>query len=81
MVGSVGIAALIGHVAFWVLLACGWLSGQLSGRGVLIYLVLWFVARMGPAYTTFGDAMFAPIVAVLDIALVLWIFKGDVRLT
>jgi hypothetical protein len=81
MVGSAGIAALVGHVAFWVLLAYGWFWDELSGRGVLIYLLLWLVARIGLAYTNFGDAMFTPIIAVLDIALVLWIFKGDVRLT
>ena len=78
---SAGIAALIAHVGFWVLLAYGWFWDEIGPRGIAVFLLLWvggrYLVRMVPE----GPAMFPSFVALLDIALVFIIFKGDVRLT
>ena len=47
-----------------------------------MFLLLWVAGLYGlPFLFEYGDALFSPFVAVLDIALVFLIFKGDVRLT
>ena len=78
--GSAGIAALIAHVSFWVLLVYGWASSGLGWRGVAVFLVLWIAGFCGLPYLPYGSAMFSSFVAVCDIALVLTIFKGDVAI-
>jgi hypothetical protein len=78
---SAGIAALIAHAAFWVLLVYGWFWGDLGPRGIAVFVLLWLAGRLGLPMLPYGAAMFPSWVAVLDIALVFLIFKGDVRLT
>jgi hypothetical protein len=77
---SVGLASLVAHAAFWLLLFCGWLTEDLSARGIAIYAIAWLAGLFLLPYAPYGAALFSPAVAVLDIALVLTIFKGDVRL-
>lgn len=48
---------------------------------MVAFLVLWFAGFYGLPYLPYGAAMFSSFVALLDIALVLLIFRGDVRLT
>jgi hypothetical protein len=81
MVGSVGIAAWVAHVGFWLLLAYGWGWGELGPRGVVVFALLWLAGLFGLPFIPYGRAFFFPFVAVLDIALVFAIFKGDVPLT
>ena len=80
MVGSAAISAWVAYLAFWILLVRGCVGGELGRRGCAIALALWIagygVFRQLPSY-----APFASYVAVLDIALVFVIFKGDVRVT
>lgn len=78
---SAGIAALVAHAAFWTLLAYGWVQEEIGPRVVAIFLLLWGAALIGLRWVPVGDAMFPSFVALLDIALVFVIFKGDVRLT
>jgi hypothetical protein len=78
--GSAGLASLIAHAAFWLLLLYGWLSEDVGVRGAVISVATWTAALFLLPYAPYGDALFAPFVAVLDIALVLIIFKGDLRL-
>jgi hypothetical protein len=78
---SAGIAAWIAHLAFWVLLPYGWAWDELGPRGVIVFLVLWMLGFYGLPFFPLGAAMFSSFVAVLDVALVLLIFKGDVRLS
>lgn len=78
---SAGIAALIAHVAFWVLLACGWFRDELGPRAIAVFVLLWMGGMFGLPLVAYGSAMFPSFVAVLDIVLVFIIFKGDVRLT
>jgi hypothetical protein len=78
---SAGIAAWVAHLAFWVLLLYGWAWDELGPRGVIVFLVLWMLGFYGLPVFPLGAAMFSSFVAVMDVALVLLIFKGDVRLS
>ena len=80
--GSPAIAAFIGFWAFWVLLIYGYAVGELSRKAVVIFLALWLAVRLGLGLVPWvaAHSLFAPYVAVLDIALVFVIFEGDVRL-
>ena len=71
------------HAAFWSLLLYGWASGELTVRRIAVVLIAWLTGRIGLPYVPYepARAMFSSFVAVLDIALVFTIFKGDVRLT
>ncbi|HLA15073.1 MAG TPA: hypothetical protein VJZ25_08620 [Gemmatimonadaceae bacterium] len=79
--GSAGVAGWIAHIAFWVLLPYGWLQDELGAGGVSVFLLLWLSGLFGFPLLPYGGFLFSPFVAVLDIALVFIIFKGDVRLT
>jgi hypothetical protein len=79
--GSAGIAGWIAHIAFWVLLPCGWLWDELGARGVALFLSLWLTGLFGLPFLPYGGFLFSPFVAVLDVALVFILFKGDVKLS
>jgi hypothetical protein len=66
--------------AFWLLLVYGWLSEDLRARGAVIFVIMWLAGLFLLPYVSYGDALFSPLVALLDIALALAIFKGDLRL-
>ena len=78
--GSPAVAAWIAHVAFWGLLARGWMSGDLGIRGTVIALTLWLTGYFCLPLFPYGAAFFSSFVAVVDIGLVFAIFKGDVRI-
>ena len=80
MVGSPAVAALVAHVGFWLLLVYGLMWEEIGWRGLAVFLTLWIAGRYGLPYVPYGAALFSSYVAVLDIALVFVIFKGDVRL-
>jgi hypothetical protein len=81
--GSPAVAALIAHFAFWGLLVYGWATGALGVVQAGVVIVLWLAGAIGLPYVPYepAHAMFPSLVAVLDIALVFMIFKGDVRLS
>ena len=79
MVGSALIGAWIAHVAFWILIAIA--AAQACYRLTVIFVGLWLIGYTAARSVAFGAAWFVPYVAALDIALVLIIFKGDIRLT
>jgi len=79
--GSPVLAAWFSHAAFWALLGCGLLLGELRLRSTAIYLMLWLLGYIGLPYIPYGPALVAPFVAALDIALVFTVFKGDIRLS
>jgi hypothetical protein len=78
--GSPAIAALIAEVAFWALLFVGFWTGELSARVGGAVLFLWLCAFFGGAYRPYW-LPFSSCVAILDVALVLMVAKGDVRLS
>jgi hypothetical protein len=77
---SSGIAALIAHAAFWAVMLCGWWLGELRARATAVFLSLWITAYAVCQFAPRVQAFFAPVVAILAIALVFKVFKGDVRL-
>ncbi len=79
--GSPFVAAWISHVSFWMLLGYGSVWGELNATRIVIFLTLWVAGFFGLPYVPYGASLFSSFVAVLDVALVLTIFKGDVRLT
>ena len=74
------VAALLAHGAFWFLLVYGWFWDELCPRGIAVFLLLWLAGMFGLRSVSYGAALFPSFVAVLDIALVFAIFKGDVYL-
>jgi hypothetical protein len=64
---------------FWILLIAGWILGELHVIGTAFFVLLWLAGFAGARFVLHG-MLFTPYVAVLDIALVLAVFKGDVRL-
>ena len=79
---STAIAGLIAHIAFWALLIAGLALSELGKRSIVTFLVLWFAGLWGRRYLPYGaDLFFSSFVAVLDVALVLLVFKGDIRTT
>ena len=81
--GSPAAAAWIAHVAFWILLAYGVAVGELRQKGAALSVALWCVGLIGLPYVPYEPvrAMFSSFVAILDVALVFVIFRGDIRLT
>jgi hypothetical protein len=80
MVGSVAVAAWIAIVAFPVLLVWGWLSGELGVKALVIFALMGLAAWLGLSRLAAGGNFVTPVLAVIDIALVLVVFKGDVRI-
>jgi hypothetical protein len=82
MVGSPAVAAWIAQLAFWVVLALGLFYGELSRRAIVMFVALWVAGSFGlPRLFESGGVFVPPYIAVLDIALVWIVFKGDIRLT
>jgi hypothetical protein len=56
----------------------GWFADELGPRGTTVFLALWLSGFFFLPFLPYGAALFSPLVAVLDIALVFTVFKGDV---
>ena len=78
--GSITVAGWIALGGFWFLLVYGWAFDEIHWPGIVVFLSLWFLARFGLPYIH-GEGFVITCVAILDIALVFVIFKGDVPLT
>ena len=80
--GSAAVASWIAYVAFWGLLLCGWLWDELRPSTIVTFVVLWVAGFLGlPVLGPTVAAIFPSYMAILDVALVLLIFQGDVPLT
>jgi hypothetical protein len=77
---GVGFAWWVAQGAFWILLVAGWFAEEIGPRAISVFVALWLGGLFGMPVLPYGGQLFAPYVAVLDIALVFAIFKGDVRL-
>ena len=64
---------------FWILLVVGWWLDEIGIKASTIFVVLWIAGYAGSRFL-FPGIWFLPFVALLDIALVLAVFKADVRL-
>lgn len=81
MIGSVAIAGFVAQAAFWILLVWGAIGAALRWRAIAAFITLWIAGRAALPFTPYGLTLFTPYLAVLDIVLVLMIFKGDIRIT
>jgi hypothetical protein len=77
--GSLGCFEWIIRLVFWVLL---WLSRDELGPGwfwglAIFWLAGWWISTLVPG----GPYLFMSLLALVDIALVLVVFQGDVRIT
>ena len=79
--GSVGLAAWIAKIVFVSLLIVGGVSGELRARGIAVFLILGALAWIGLLYVPRGADFVTSALAVIDIAMVLVIYKGDLRIT
>lgn len=78
--GAPAVAAFVGFWIFWILLPYGYATDELSPKQIAAFLLLWIGGRVALSYLPL-TGLFSPYVAILDIALVFMIFKGDVRLS
>jgi hypothetical protein len=78
--GSVGLAAWIARLAFPILLARGWLSGELGPKATAVFVALGLLAWIGLPLLPNGVNFVTSALAVLDIGLVLLVFKRDIRI-
>jgi hypothetical protein len=81
LVSTPVIGALVAQIAFWVLLVLGVSSRALGARGAAVFVALWTAGYLILPRIAWWTAGFIPSwIALLDIALVFIVFKGDVRL-
>ena len=71
--------ALLPHVVFWAVLAAGWYMAELSYRQIGIALGLWIAAITLVPMAPYGGLWMTAIVALMDVVLILKVFKGDIR--
>ena len=79
MGGSSTVAGWVAQIAFWVLIVVGWRDlGHVRG---IVFVALWLVGRVVAGwFPPWGALWLLPYVALLDVGLVLCIFRGDVRI-
>lgn len=76
--GSPAIGAYIAHIVFWILVIAATVDRRWRVSAVCV--ALWVAGRQA-LHAVGGSAFFVSLVAVLDIALVLILFKRDIRLS
>jgi hypothetical protein len=82
MVGSPAVAAAAAQFGFWVLLALGAYYGELNRKWLGAFVALWAAGSFGPPRLgPYSGLYLTRWIAVLDIALVLMVFKKDIRLS
>jgi hypothetical protein len=70
---------IVAHAVFWSILLVG--GAELGLRRSALFLLLWFAGYAGSRYLLVnGSLAFVSYVAVLDIILVVVVFKGDLPL-
>ena len=75
---SIAVLGWVGRVSFWVLLFVG--REELGWKGIGAFVALWGAGWLALRRVSMGPFWFMAVVAVLDVFLVLIIFKGDVRI-
>jgi hypothetical protein len=85
--GSAGVAAWMAQVVFGALLLLGLLWGDLGVKRAAWFVALWIAGYFALPLLPFAGvgglagALFSPYVALLDIALVFVVLKGDVKIS
>jgi uncharacterized membrane protein YGL010W len=82
VIDSAAVGAWIAQIAFWVLIALAIGSDALSKKAAAVFVVCWLAGYIGlPRISWWTGSFVTSWVAVLDIALVFIVFKGDVKIT
>jgi hypothetical protein len=71
---------IIPLATFFVLLVVGLVLQELTFKGVLAFLTVWVVCLIGFAALDISGYLFVGVQALLDIALILRIFHGNIVL-
>ena len=79
--GSIGVAAWIAKLAFVGLLIAGIISGEPRPRWIAVFLTLGVLAWLGLPYVPGGAGFVTTALAIVDVALVFAVCKGDIRIT
>jgi hypothetical protein len=79
-VGLIG-AAWIVKLAFIGLLIAGVVSGALRAKGLAVFLALGTLAWLGLPFVPRGADFVTSALALVDVALVFVVCRGDVRIT
>lgn len=72
-------ASIVVLWGFWVLALVAFFQGELSLKTIGIFVAIWIAGFIGLRFVLYGG-LFLPYVALLDVAFVLAILKGDVKL-
>jgi hypothetical protein len=67
----------IAHILFWAFLLIG--ASDMDRSSVAIYVGLWLAGYVATHWMSSGGLVFVSYVALLDVALVFHVFKGDIR--
>lgn len=79
--GSPEIGQWIAVIAFPTLLILGYISEELTPKWIGAFAILGVAAWMGlPRFPPSGGYLVTPALAVLDVILILMIFKRDIRI-
>jgi len=57
-----------------------WIGDTMPVNTRVVFLVLWFAGLFGLPFLPYGETLFSPFIAILDIILVFMLFKGDIRI-
>jgi len=72
--------ALLPHVAFFVLLGAGWWLQELSMRRVGLFFATWLLAILAVPLLAYGSLWMTALVSMMDVVLILMIFKRDINI-
>jgi len=70
--------SIVPHIVFATVLLLCW--SELETRRGMVFVGLWLAGWVASSVVPLGPWLFSPYVAMLDIVLVLIVFKGDIRL-
>ena len=80
MAGAPAVGGFIAFWGFWALLAIGIFRQDLGMKSSVVFLALWLAGFVALQNVLYGFLV-SPYIAILDIALIFAIFKGDIRIT
>jgi hypothetical protein len=72
--------ALLPQILFFVLMAAGWYLGRLRSPQLVTFLVVWLAGLLAAGLLPLMAPLFTAYVALVDVVLILVIFRGDIRI-
>jgi len=79
--GSIGLAAALAKVVFVALIVAAVIRQEIGTAAIIAFAAIGLALWVGLPIVAGGDRFVTSAMAVVDIALVFIIFKGDVRIT